>query len=111
MSQTNQRVTNPQVSRMLTIALDHISESTQTLLENDPETNAVGYLTGISVYDKGEYGYFIYLPRKPELKFPEATPNDLKTVLQYCHDMNCDILCLDVDGNQIPYLKWYGDEE
>ena len=32
-------------------------------------------------------------------------------VLRYCHDMGCGILCLDSDGPEIPYLRFYGEDE
>lgn len=109
----------PEISKILTVSTGHIAQGTLELLEQEPEANNMG----LSVYQKGEFGYFIYLPDphdasanrtspggRTQFGFDGAVPDDLQKILQYCQDLGCSVLCFDCDAERIPYLPWYYPE-
>lgn len=108
-------MSKPEISKMLTLSTAHVTDRTMRLLDEEPEGNDLS----LAVYPKSEFGYIIYIPEPDELlcdgepwtqKMPHEWPKDLWDVLLYARDLSCDILCLDGDGPEIPYLKSYPDE-
>ena len=115
-------MSKPEISRMLTLSTVHVTEKTMDALEREADENNLC----LAVYAKSGFGYIIYLPdeetlksngiRWPDIGQPGATPpanwpTDLRDVLLYARDLDCDILCLDSDGPVVPYLKTYDDTE
>ncbi len=117
-------MSQPDISRILTISTGHVTENTRNMLDREPEEDNFG----LAVYNKNDFGYIIYLPdpsdnneirtiyteipsEGPYFGYADKVPKDLQDVLRYCHDMGCDILCLDSDGPEIPYLRWYDEDE
>lgn len=97
------------ISKMLTLSLSHLTQETREELAED---NTKNHFSCLSVYEKtaGEcYGYFVYID---EVLFAEqcldgSLPYDLRCVIQFSLDNNCDILCLDTDGPEVYYLPRY----
>ena len=117
-------MSKPEISRILTLSTGHVTECTRNMLLRESEENNFG----LDVYEKDDFGFIIYLPAPVETRGVDtpytetpagctrfgisySVPKDLQDVLRYCHDMGCNILCLDADGPEIPYLRYYGDDE
>ena len=115
----------PEITKMLTISTGHVRQSTMDMLDREARENNYG----LAVYPKDGFGYLIYLtdpmasfPEEslpyeehgdhyPLFGFPAFVPKDLQDCMRYCKDMGCELLCLDSDGPEIPYLGWYhGDD-
>ena len=108
-----------EITKMLTISTGHVTQQTLNMLKREGEENNFC----LCVYPKDKFGYFIYLTPISRNNTPgenscrmsafldqsKNIPEDLKNVLQFCCDAECGILCLDNDGEQIPYLPWYED--
>lgn len=90
--------------KLLTLSTAHICKETADKLDADPETNCLG----LCVYSKANYGWFIYdIAQLPYNKEFEELPEDLANVIRFAHDLGVNILCLDCDGEELPYLKTY----
>lgn len=100
----------PEISKMLTLSTGHISEDTTAILNHEVDENTISRYTSFSVYEKGEYGYFIY-PSKTGFNYSEeeldTLPPDLADIFEFARDLECDILCLDCDGPERRYLNYY----
>lgn len=89
-----------EISQMLTISTSHISNETAKLLDESD--------LGIVVFNKGEYGWFIWLSDKKEYYENEKIPTDLFKIMDYTkHIVGCEWLCLDVDGEILDVLNTY----
>lgn len=115
----------PEISRMLTISTGHISLKTRQLLESATDDasmmfweDEIDLLTcgleedalltcGLAVYRKDHVGFYVYLPPAGIDRDFSGVPQDLLCVLQYCEALDCEILCLDSDGQKVPFLPWY----
>lgn len=92
----------PEVSAMLTLSTAHISQATASLLDAEPESNAMQ----LSVYPKGgrdggeNYGWYVYIPNK----CGSDIPGDLKRCMEFARSLGCKVLCLDCDGSESPSL-------
>ena len=92
---------NSPISRVLTISTAHIDgETADGLDDKDSDTY------GLSVYEKGDYGWWIYIPeswKKPKTGFPQG--------LAACIDLavrnDCNWLCLDQDAEEVEGLPVY----
>ena len=91
-----------EISKMLTLSTAHITEGTAQLLQETPDTDVLG----IPVYEKSEYGWFIYLSSIPDVIFSHL-PKDLQDILSLAKDVGCDVVCLDCDGPALSYLEVY----
>lgn len=84
------------VQKMLDASTVHIKSSTAQWLETHP----------IIMYDKGEYGWFIYTQSE---ELPADTPDDLIDVINYANSLGCSWLMLDRDGDiidELGYFEW-----
>lgn len=91
----------PECTKMLSVSIAHISEETNKLLMQDA---AGSQNTGLSVYDKEGYGYFICLC-VPEVV--RGIPADLAALLCVAAVMGAEWINLDGDGPLLPFLPEY----
>ncbi len=91
------------ISRILTISTEHITEETSKLLAVEPDTNEIG----LSVYQKADYGWFIHVPEYVRELEDTSCPADLYKCMFYAHENGCEWLCLDSDGETVDELKKY----
>ena len=93
-----------EITKMLTLSTGHIKESTIRLLEEEPDTNR---FPTIGVYEKGEYGFFVYLTNDELPNSLDKLPADLAAVVKFTLDAGCSVLCLDCDGEELLELPFY----
>lgn len=87
------------ITKVLTISMAHITEETCEKLQAESEQNDMG----LCVYDKAEYGYWIYIGSLDEKNLPE----DLRMCMELAQKNDCQWLCLDCDGEEVPELPTY----
>lgn len=92
---------NLDITRCLTIATSHITEETD---ENLRKGDWCGQM-GISVYDKAEFGYWIWCGT--DFDSNSTIPEDLMACIKLAKENNCDWLCLDCDGCEVDGLPTY----
>lgn len=90
------------ISKCLTISTSHISWNTSNKLRTDPMAFAIG----LSVYEKGEYGWWIYIGDNINA-LPSDLPNDLMECIRLAMSNDCEWLCLDCDGEEIHSLQTF----
>lgn len=90
------------ITKCLTLSTGHVSEDTIKKLEEEPDTNEMN----LSVYPKGEYGFWIYCS-DTLIDYPEHIPNDLWACMLLANKNDCKWLCLDCDGEESDELEWY----
>ena len=87
-----------EIDRMLTLSTAHICQDTAEKMES--------HLLDLTIYEKGKYGWFIYVePETAEKKIPQ----DLSVVLKIAEKAGCVWICLDCDGAKIenlPVFEW-----
>lgn len=93
------------VSRMVTMSTGHISKETSEMLA---DTHC--YLP-LAVYNKADYGWFIYLPPEEDedAEILQELPKDLALIFMFARHNEFDIVCLDSDGNSaygLPKYEW-----
>lgn len=106
----NERATEFDICKMITISSAHITEETAKALDKEPVTNKYG----LSVYNKSDYGWFIYLPENirksddKESSEEETLPKDLKACIKFADNKECEWLCIDFDGPEVdlPIYEW-----
>ena len=84
--------------KMLTISTGHITSETNELMLKGTA------FSGVTYYQKGEYGYFIPVCMDV-IEDCRDVPSDIKELLYFAHDNGFDWLCLDCDG---PDMSDYG---
>lgn len=84
-----------EISKMITVSTAHVSTETAELLEN-------GKLN-IVVFDKGDYGWFIYLSNEDDYYY--NIPTELNNLMKFAKDLGCEWLCLDCDGEVLEYFE------
>lgn len=90
------------IENMLVTSITSVSEETANLLDNA----YTSVLSGIVRYAKDEYGWFVFVPPSPvidELNLPD----DLRRLLHYARDLQCDWVMLDRDAEAIDALPTY----
>lgn len=88
----------PEINKVMTISTAHISKETEKALSEDN--------VGVTVFPKGEYGYFVYLTDWQ--RYGMNDPEDLKQCIQYAQDYGCELLCIDRDAETMePDLPVY----
>ena len=96
------------IAKILTISTAHITEETSDALNRDPHENNLG----LSVYNKSDYGWFIYISEmeKESLQREDTNmPADLKACFELAIKNDCEWLCLDCDGpeyDELPTYDW-----
>lgn len=91
------------ITKVLTISTAHITEETDRKLQDESEVNNMC----ISVYDKAEYGYWIYIDPYDRLMCNENIPADLLNCIELARQNDCRWLCLDCDGEEVSELTTY----
>lgn len=96
-----------EITKMLTLSTAHITEETAKRLEKDPDDNNLG----LSVYSKSNFGFFIYFRdidgNLPKEYTNDDFPEDLYKCILLAHELGCEILCLDCDGEETELLEKY----
>lgn len=96
-----------EITKMLTLSTGHITENTSILL--DAEAVYSGDLPGLSVYNKDEWGWFIYINAEDYQSERESVPDDLCRCIDLAIENECGLLCLDQDGDRSDLLPWFWD--
>ena len=91
------------ITKVLTISTAHITEETDRKLQDESEVNNMC----ISVYDKAEYGYWIYVDPFDGLMCHKNIPEDLLNCIKLARRNDCQWLCLDCDGEVVSELPTY----
>ncbi|MGX1195802.1 DUF5983 family protein [Metabacillus sp. SLBN-84] len=91
-----------EIQSMMTLSTAHVKAETADLLQEASHNGL--FVENISVYEKGEFGYFIYLD--PET-IAHSLPEDLKQVLEHARRHHCEVLVLDRDGPVEEELEQY----
>lgn len=86
------------ITRCLTISISHISDRTSQMLATESNMNRMG----LSVYTKGDYGYWIYTG-----SVYGDVPDDLMGCINLAIKYECEWLCLDSDGEEVEDLPTY----
>lgn len=93
------------IQKMITMSTAHVSEKTAKVL--DIMAINVAYMHGVNVYAKDDVGWFIYCAKNtPYNNIPEEY-DDLRKVIEFAHDHDCEVICLDGDYEPIDYLPKY----
>ena len=90
------------ISKTLNVSIAHISVNTENQLEQEPETN----LLGLSVYKKGDFGYYIDIDKSCHL---DKLPKDLSNIIKLAQFLQCKTVCLDCDIDTIDFLPVYNN--
>lgn len=93
-----------EISKVITLSTAHISKKTGDMIDADPVTNTLG----LCIYPKADYGWFIVIDDNAIYQAKtESIPEDLARLILFANDIGCSYLCLDCDGEVIPYLYKY----
>lgn len=90
-----------EISKVLTLSTAHISQKSAELLDKETEKPTLD----LPIYNKSNYGWFIYIPQ--DINIINNLPEDIHRLLLIAKDLNCDILCLDADGETISWIPLY----
>ena len=93
-----------EISKMLTISTAHISTETAAKLDLTQEVNGD---IGIVYFNKGDYGWFIWLSDDDFYYEDKKIPSDLLDVMKFAKNNGCSWLCLDCDGEILNCLKTF----
>lgn len=96
-----------EISKMLTISTGHVKESTLDLLAREV---LVANFSEIGVYEKGDYGFILYLTGEELMDQLDQLPADLAAVVEFALNAGCNVLCLDCDGEELYELTWYNGD-
>lgn len=99
-----------EITKMLNVSTAHISEITAELLDKSKS-----YELHNVVYNKKEYGWFIYLDKDNLDNYYEPynkedyfyVPEELLKLMKFAKDVGCDWLCLDRDGEVLDYFETF----
>lgn len=100
-----------EITRMLTLSTAHVTEEVCNALHHASRPHHSRGTTNIPfvVYEKSEYGYFIYITKDiMEDTFAlEKCPSVLLDVAKFAFEQGCELLCLDRDCPPLTELKTY----
>ncbi|HDX9674129.1 TPA: hypothetical protein ROY08_001386 [Bacillus cereus] len=88
------------ITKVLELSTHHISEVSACLLNTS-------MISGIIVYHKEKYGWFIYVSSEEEEN--EQIPDDLNEILKFARSNDCLWIMLDRDYdtiNELPTFEW-----
>ena len=90
----------PEINKVITLSTAHIRPETEKALAEDN--------VGVTVFPKGEYGYFIYLHGWQQ--YGSKDPEDLKQCIRFAENYGCELLCIDRDAEilefELPVYEW-----
>lgn len=90
-----------EINKMLSLSTAHVTERTAHIMENFNIDNVV-------IYDKPNYGWFVYVPDRLEIEeCQDICPDDLYECLLFARDNGCDWIMFDCDVEPITELKEY----
>ena len=97
-----------EIIKMLTLSTAHISYDTATKLDA-----AVSHeqFESCTVYSKDNYGWFIYIDADAFAESKEDIPADLLACIELALAVDCAVLCLDADANDVDELPCYDWDE
>lgn len=105
-----------EITKMLTISTAHMKPSThkELIRASDPHfqsTCVFDYNIPFAVYRKGDYGFIIYITEDTMDRaiIGELCPRDLLKAAIFAGEHECNILCLDRDGEILPELTDYSE--
>lgn len=94
------------IQKIITLSTYHITEQTAKALSNEfdniSEINAWRF--DLPVYQKDEFGWFIYITDDINTK---TMPTDLAKCIEFTKARHCNILCLDGDGSELTCMHKY----
>lgn len=93
-----------EITKMLTLSTAHIKESTSFFLTDASFTQ---HCPNFVVFNKGEYGFWVYIPDDFMQDDTFTGPEDLLACMQLAKENDCIWLCLDRDGPEEPELPTY----
>lgn len=90
------------ITKMLEVSTGNLSEETAKRIDAKEDL-------GLVVYNKGEYGWFIFVPYFTELEAEDVDkiPQDLLLVLAYAKANQCNWVMFDRDVDPIHALPVY----
>ncbi len=88
--------------KMLALSTAHVTKKTAELMD-------AGKIEGVVLYNKGEYGWFIYIPEDSDeiVELQGKIPNDLYECMYFASDNWFDWLMFDRDVEVIDKLPEY----
>ena len=92
-----------EITKMLTLSTAHITEETANKLDRDPNDNNLG----LCIYNKGTFGWYIYLNSIKDIETHHKLPDDLFKCILLAQSLNCEVLCFDCDGPEEQFLPTY----
>ena len=104
-----------EIAKMLTISTAHVSPDTIKDLDrvssHTLSTDLLSCNIPFAVYRKSEYGYFVYITEESMDRaiIGELCPRDLLKAAIFAGEHECNILCLDRDGEILPELTDYSE--
>ncbi len=91
------------IMRMMDVATNHITEKAadylNTLVRSDD------YKASLIVYEKAEYGWFLYVP--DEIETAMTSFDCLNLLFQEAKQRDCNWIMLDSDGEEWPDIPSY----
>lgn len=93
------------ITKCLTVSTAHVKPATMVQLALEKCRNKMGLV----VYDKGEYGFWVYIPEYID-EFASSIPQDLMDCLNLARKNGCEWLCLDSGAEIVDELPNYEEE-
>jgi hypothetical protein len=99
---------NADLSKMLTVSIDHICTSTAQMLNDEGSGKTSNVMMTIGNW--GDYGWFMWVPLDPEAEAIEGLPADLYHIFVYARKVGADYLLIDIDAVVNPDLPVYPED-
>ena len=103
--------TEVDISKMLHLSTAHVTEDTNTVLQDALDWDLWNVLIQLPVFAKRNYGFFIFIGSLQGVDESSedwhGIPDDLKRCIHYALERECDWLCLDCDVEPIDDLTTY----
>ena len=97
-----------EISKMLTLSTAHLDEDAVRKLEDEAHAKETGdelAFADITVYEKIDYGFFVYILEGNHEDLPEC----LQQCIKVASDSGCSLICFDRDAdtiNELPTYEW-----
>ena len=97
------------ITRVLNLSTAHITKNTADTLDRCALNN--DYIPLCSVYEKGEYGWYVYIDDSDNPYLISDELSDIRDCIIFAlkHDINC--ICFDRDADTVIGLPVYNWEE
>jgi hypothetical protein len=90
------------ILKMMDLSTSHITREAATYLNEQAQTNTI---RTIIVYEKAEYGWFIWVPDSNEI--PDTGFPSLNLLFKEASERHCNWIMLDIDGEEWPDIPQY----